>query len=211
MRGSSFILALGLLLWGCDGDSSAPAASDQKASVTREALPVAPVAPRNPDGLNRGDPAADFKGEVVYGGDGELTLSQFVGIFPKDPKDGAIVAFGASWCGYCKASLPTLKALQAEHDNLKILYIGTDDNEAGWEKEIALFKAQEMNIPLIRVPDPGALVQTYFGNKRNLPRFYLVDNSGVIRLKDQGFTVGKMGKMLPRQVTSLLNMTQEGG
>jgi len=160
------------------------------------------------DGLNRGEKAADFSGAVVYGGEGELSLYQFIGESKESTHDGAIVAFGASWCGYCKASLETLKELQTEHKNLAIVYVGIDDTESGWQREVAIFEEKEVNFPLVRVANPDSLRQQYFGDKRNIPRFYLVDHTGTIRVKDQGFTKKKMGKLLPKQVRYLLGLAK---
>lgn len=184
----------------------APKAPDAAQVAAAPAKAAQPPRPLSADGLNRGDPAADFTGKVVYGGSGDLTLSSLVGAAPAHPRDGAIVAFGASWCGYCKASLPTLKTLQADNPNLAIVYVGIDSDDEGWQREIALFKERELNFPLVRVDDPDALRRQYFGNKHNIPRFYLVDHAGTVRIKDQGFTLKKMGKLLPKQVRYLLSL-----
>ena len=121
------------------------------------------------------------------------------------------MAFGASWCGRCRESLATLKTLQAENKGLQIVYVGTDKDEAGWNEEIAAFKERALNFPLVRVSDPDGLMQVYFGNERNIPRFYLVDWEGTVVLKDTGFTEKKMGKLLPKQVAYLMKLSANRG
>lgn len=218
LRMASIGLAL-ILSAGCS-DSKAPAsgaeagapggsvAAAEKPAAEAAAAPKAVQKTVDADGLNRGDRAVNFTGKIVYGGEGSLTLEDYVGTYPKTQKDGVIVAFGASWCGYCKLSLDTLEALSHEHENLQIIYVGTDEDEAGWSKEIAIFEQKKLNFPLIRVDDTNALMQTYFGNKRNVPRFYLIDHSGVVRIKDQGFSKKKMGQLLPKQVRYLLGLAK---
>lgn len=189
---------------------SAPASVAQTTpAVSKSSAAAAPLTDEN--GLEKGDMAIDFTGEVVYGGSGKLSLSTFVGSNPTQAKDGAIVAFGASWCGRCRESLPTLKTLQAENKGLQIIYVGTDKDEAGWQQEIAAFKEKALNFPLVRVSDPDGLMQAYFGNERNIPRFYLVDWGGTMVLKDTGFTEKKMGKLLPKQVAYLMKLSANRG
>lgn len=210
---------LAALLLACTPDApSEPAPPAEAPRAPAPPVPQAPAeapapAPAAPpadptDGLNRGDTAVDFVGRKVWGGKGDMRLFDHVGPSPKTAKEGAIVAFGASWCGYCQASLATLKTLHTENPTLQIFYVGTDESEAGWEEEIAKFEAEKLPFPLLRVEDTQALVQAYFGEKRNIPRFYLIDHAGIVRIKDQGFTEKKMGKLLPRQVSYLLGLAR---
>ncbi|MFM7204217.1 MAG: hypothetical protein ACKO6N_25835, partial [Myxococcota bacterium] len=55
---------------------------------------------------------------------------------------------------------------------------------------------------------PPELVDLWLGEQQNIPRFYLLDYKGMVRVKDTGFGE-KMAKLLPNQVSWLLERRKQ--
>lgn len=54
------------------------------------------------------------------------------------PNQHYLIAFGATWCGPCKALLPKAKAIASEYpaQQLKVIYINLDDDKVKWKRMI---------------------------------------------------------------------------
>lgn len=50
----------------------------------------------------------------------------------QDKEKLSIIVFWASWCGVCQVDLPTLKALQDERSDIRIIYVG--ENKSGYDE-----------------------------------------------------------------------------
>lgn len=153
-------------------------------------------------GFEQKDVPPDFKLKVLANGSGTMSLRSLVGPENKKGLDGAIVAFTASWCGRCKASYPTLEALQAQYKGrMQIVLLTAEKDEEGKKKMVEVARQLKLSLPLLDAPPE--LVDQWLGEKQNIPRFYLLDYKGAVRVKDTGFG-SKMEKLLPNQVAWLM-------
>lgn len=150
-------------------------------------------------GFGQKDYPPDFKLKILANGSGFQTLYSL----KNASVDGVVVAFVASWCGRCKESYPLLEALQKEYGKrLKILLITADTDQEAKNKMVSIVKEKKMTLPLL---DPSEnLVQLWLGDKKNIPRFFMIDYKGEIRVKDTGFG-DKMAKLLPQHIDWLLS------
>lgn len=208
---STLLVLAALALTACNGHpTQQPARSD--AAPAPQSAPVQPL-PSQPapmmassrppgSGYNQRDVPADFTLKLLANGKGELSLSSFVGPTASSGVEGVIVAFTASWCPRCKASYPTLEALQQQYgDKLKILLLTQESDDEGKQKLASYLKENNITLPLLDAPKE--LVETWLGTDQAIPRFYLLDYKGAVMVKDTGFG-NKMIHILPNHVAMLM-------
>lgn len=177
--------------------AAAPAINTRTASTTGQNT-------QEYTGYEQKDMPADFTLPVLANGKGTMSLSSFVGPNKTDGLDGVIVSFTASWCGNCKASYPTLEALQKQYQGkLQILLLTQETDAADKQKMVEVIKKEGVTLPLLDAP--AELVYQWLGERQNIPRFYLLDSTGMMRVKDTGFGQ-KMAKTLPNQVAWLMGL-----
>jgi len=81
----------------------------------------------------------------------------------------------ATWCGPCKAEIPSLKKLENElhHENIKFVSISTDKNKDAWK---SMVEAQELGgIQLIA--GAGSQILKDYGIM-GIPHFIIIDANG---------------------------------
>lgn len=166
---------------------------------TITALPAPESIPDTPAGLRNGAWAPELARTDLITGQ-PFALSQHVGpkADPEQPTKVAVVGMVASWCGPCAASLPTLKALEEEHNGaLEVVLVATDATPEGRKAEADKVAAAGLNAVVLD-PTPEDL-QAWMGRKRNVPHFYIVNKVGEVLVQDRGFG-NKVKKVLPGQI-----------
>lgn len=68
-----------------------------------------------------------------------------------------LVDFWANWCSPCRQVAPTLEAIAAEHDEIIIVKLNTDENPATTAKYCVT------SLPTMNVYQGGVLVKTIVG------------------------------------------------
>ena len=169
---------------------------------TIDALPAPGSVAVTAEGLQNGDfvPELDLPDLL---GDRRYLLSEHVGPRAAEGNRAAIIGFVASWCGPCRASLPTLAELKREHgDDLQIVLLAADNDHAGRLKEAEHVRAAGLDGVVL---DPTKeVLAAYRGGKSNVPKFYIVNRAGEVLVQDSGFGA-KVKPLLPKQVRYALS------
>ena len=118
-------------------------------------------------------PAADFSLPEFSGG--EQSLSDFSG-------EWVILTFWASWCGPCRAEMPSLEALHQSHAEKGVVVLGVsvDQNEAA-----ARGFLQEYRLTFPQVWDAQGRVGSLY-QATAIPMSYLVDPQGGVVALSRG-------------------------
>ena len=154
-------------------------------------LPIYPVI-----GLGVGDKASDFALVDINGN--SFTLSNCTA-------EVVLVDFFATWCGPCKAAIPTLRSLYHEYsrDQLEIISISLED-----EGTLRTFAQRpDINMTWIVAQDTAGVSDDY--DVTYIPRTFLVDANSYIRYDHTGWTSGDESK-LHSKIISLLSGTENG-
>jgi len=104
------------------------------------------------------------------------------------PRAGVmIIDFWASWCQPCRAALPELSAIGQRYAaaGLQVVTVNVDRTQARADDFLKAY-VPAPTMTLLR--DPGGAGLAHFGAS-GLPALYVVDQRGVVRLVESGFTV----------------------
>ena len=122
---------------------------------------------RNPD------PAPDLKAKDLDGK--ELSLEAYKGKV-------VLLNFWATWCGPCRAEIPSLIRIQeAYKDRLQIIGMDVDDDNE--DKLRAFVKNQGINYPVVMTSDP---VRLAYGGIAALPTMFVINPEGKVVQKHVG-------------------------
>jgi thiol-disulfide isomerase/thioredoxin len=151
-----------------------------------ERLPKASEIPPHPGLIKNGLFAPDFSFPRLDAAGGTFTLSDYVNPKANGKADAIIVAFMASWCGICHASLPTLKEIYEEHGGrLQIVIAATDELLKDARKEAERVAAAGLEVPVVQVDEVTR--KAWLGNDTGVPRYFFVNKIGEVIVRDQGF------------------------
>ena len=119
------------------------------------------------------------------------------------PAGVMIIDFWASWCQPCRAALPELNAIAQRYaaDGVQVVAVNIDKARAPAD---AFLKTYVPAPAMTLLRDPGGSGLARYGAS-GMPALYVVDQGGVVRLVESGFTVEKLrtvealvGKLLHR-------------
>lgn len=116
-----------------------------------------------------------------------------------------LVDFWATWCGPCKAAMPTMQKLHNKYKGKGFMVIGANILERGANKpSIAgqFKKAAKLSYVFAKdTPEAEKLADTL--KIQGIPTFLLVDKKGVVRHVEVGFSSEHEGD-LARRIEALL-------
>src|SRR6516165_5703876 len=119
------------------------------------------------------DPAPDLKAKEVNGK--ELSLEAYKGKV-------VLLNFWATWCGPCRAEIPSLIRIQeAYKDRLQIIGMDVDDDDE--ERLRAFVKDQGINYPVVMTSVP---VRLAYGGIAALPTLFVINQDSKVVQKHVG-------------------------
>jgi cytochrome c biogenesis protein CcmG/thiol:disulfide interchange protein DsbE len=136
------------------------------------------------------DPAPEFKVKDLDGNDLSLASSRGKVI---------LLNFWATWCGPCRAEIPSLIALQQHYkDQIQIIGLDVDDDD---EKAVRDFASGEgINYPIALTPNK---VRLDYGGIAALPTLFVINSEGKVVQKHVGLFNPALYEI---EVRALLNL-----
>ena len=118
------------------------------------------------------------------------------------PAGVMVIDFWASWCEACRAALPELNAIGQRYagGGLQVVAVNIDKVRAPADAFLQRYVSAP-SMTLLR--DPGGGMLARYGAS-GMPALYVIDQSGVVRLVESGFTVEKL-RTVEALVAKLLN------
>ena len=111
-----------------------------------------------------------------------------------------LLNFWATWCPYCRKSIPELVDLQKRYKNkgLVVLGISTENRRQATDKTLIAFKNKyKINYSILRADKD--ILQKYFHNRRmGLPTTFIINSDGKIAYILAGFRPGVLGEILKK-------------
>lgn len=139
---------------------------------------------RNPD------PAPDFKVKDIDGND--LSVGAYKGKV-------VLLNFWATWCGPCRAEIPSLIELQSKYkDRLQIIGMDVDDEDENTVRDVV--KNEVINYPVALAPLP---VRLAYGGIGALPTVFVINTEGRVVQKHVGLFNPELYEI---EVRSLLDL-----
>jgi peroxiredoxin len=177
---------------------------------------ISAIAQTGIDSLKIGDEAPKFFLRDLN--DQEVYLSDYSGKKLRQPwknkeKHVIIVSFFATWCEPCKKEIPHLKSIYNEYKDKKVKIFMID---VGEEKDVVEPFVKEYGIEMPVLLDKyNAAAEKYqavIKGLAKLPRLFVIDQEGIIRMKKMGFHdeqefVGSIKGLLEELLTPVAGQT----
>lgn len=165
---------LDLLLAGKDRQSFPAAAAPPTPSANPPTPATQPAAPRRPAMELEGKPAPAAAGESIDG---------------KEVRVGAgsgrvqLLAFYASWCGFCRRAMPTVERLYQDYKDKGVDVVAINQDERSGPRarteEQTLDTYREWNLSMPMTMDPDQAVGRAY-NVSGYPTFFLIGRDGTV-------------------------------
>lgn len=95
-----------------------------------------------------------------------------------------VVDFWATWCPPCRQEIPDFVALQSKYADKGLVVVGLTVDDS-WDPVRPFMSQNRMNYPVARVDD-ASIVKAY-DVTQGIPTTFVIDRSGVIRLRHLGY------------------------
>lgn len=118
--------------------------------------------------LGQGDPAPPFRATTFDG-----SAVQFPELLDGKP---TVVVFWATWCSYCRAFMPELRAIHDDYGAERINILTINAHEEGSEDPAAYIA--DLGFPTIAVRDGDAIAAAY--DVEYIPGLMIVGSDGII-------------------------------
>ncbi|MGQ9649047.1 MAG: redoxin domain-containing protein [Phycisphaerae bacterium] len=155
-----------------------------------EALPPAATQPTATQPAPRRDPVMELVGNPAPA----ATVKTIDG---KETKIGAgseaiqLLAFYASWCGFCKRAMPTVEQIHKDYKDkdIQVIAINQDNREGsrGRTEDQTVSTYKEWNLSMPMTMDPTQAIGQQF-RVRGYPTFVLVGRNGIVEAAHVGAT-----------------------
>lgn len=120
-----------------------------------------------------------------------------------------LIDFFATWCGPCKAAIPTFRSLYDEYtrDQLEIISISSEGNDT-----LRIFAQRtDINMTWIVASDPtGDVPYNYLGLDIRIPHMFLVDAEGYIAYDHLGWRGDSDALIIRSRISSLGSVMEDG-
>ena len=115
----------------------------------------------------------------------KITLSDFHG------KKNVLLAFGATWCVYCRREVPELKKIHAKYrDRIEVLYVDVAESK----QRVSSYAARHGITYTVLLDLDGKVANTY--DVLGFPTNFIINKEGRIAYRNHG---------LPRDIQSYLS------
>lgn len=95
-----------------------------------------------------------------------------------------LINFFATWCPPCRQEVPGLVALQEKYASHGFSVVGISTDEGGSQGVATFIRNMEINYPVVM---SDARTPRDFGNVMGIPTTFLVDRSGKVRKRYDGY------------------------
>ena len=99
-----------------------------------------------------------------------------------------VVNLWASWCGYCRMEIPSLRELRQKYGHEGLVVLGVNLEEGGTEQLLARIRDLGIDYPVVR---PVAPLTGAFEGGSVLPHTWMVDRQGRVRVSHSGYASGR--------------------
>ncbi len=99
-----------------------------------------------------------------------------------------VVNLWASWCGYCRMEIPSLRELHQRYRNEGLVVLGVNLEEGGRDELLARIRDLGIDYPVVR---PVAPLSGAFEGGSVLPHTWIVDRRGRVRASHSGYASGR--------------------
>ena len=91
-----------------------------------------------------------------------------------------VVNFWATWCPPCREEMPELGFFHQAHKDKDAVVLGVNYEDVPLEKVHAYLDQENIQFPIVRLPEPIDNKTTPFGPLRGLPTTYMISPEGKV-------------------------------
>lgn len=128
--------------------------------------------------------------ETAVPAEGIVLMDTLGGPVSLESMAGQVVVLNlwASWCGYCRMEIPSLRELHHKYRKDGLVVLGVNLEEGGTEDLLARVRDLGIDYPVVR---PAAPLSGSFEGASALPHTWIVDRQGRVRVSHSGYASGR--------------------